>query len=119
MANKVERQPAVKRPAHPAADLPDRNSVVKPETPPAEPTAPSAAPTPPAPIARATPSGELPAAPSDKDEKFSAPVGTRVRPSTDARVGRALDNLPRSWSKQALYDAAANEFIDKYGLDPH
>lgn len=118
MANKVERQPAVKRPAHPAADLPDRDSVVKPETP-TEPLVSSAAPTTaPAPVARVTPPGELPPAPSDKEEKFSAPVGTRVRPSTDARVGRALDNLPRSWSKQALYDAAVNEFINKYGLDP-
>lgn len=111
--SKVDRQPAVKRPAHPAADLPSRDAAVTPT-----PTPPAATPPAPAtpPIAVASPPRDLPAA--DHAEKYSTPVATRVRPSTELRVGRALDNLPRSWSKQAFFDAALNEFMDRHNLDP-
>ncbi len=109
--SKVDRQPAVKRPAHPAADLPSRDSAVTPA--PAATSSPR--PTPPIPTSAAQPR-DLPNV--HHDEKFSTPVATRVRPTTEQRVNRSLDNLPRSWSKQAFFDAALNEFMDRHNLDP-
>lgn len=120
--SKVDRQPAIKR-QHPAADLPAREttspstSSVGGQT---APTAPSAPTTPVSPAAseRSAPTGASVPQPYDGPEKYSQVMNVRVRPTTEDRVHRVLDTLPRSWSKQALTDAALNEFIDKYGLDP-
>lgn len=127
--SKVDRQPAVKRPPqHPAADLPARDSVPASAATPATsgPTPsttgaaqePSSAP--PKPVKSITRRSVSDAGPTlyEGPEKYSQVMNVRVRPSTEDRVHRVLDNLPRSWSKQALTDAALNEFIERYDLDP-
>ncbi|CRK54605.1 conserved protein of unknown function [Rhodococcus sp. RD6.2] len=95
----VKREPAIRKPTHPAADLPERPSV----------TTEAPAPTPLAP-ARTQPAGE---------EKLSEQHNVRIRPSTKARLLRAVDKLryetgDRTISIASITDAAIIDYLDQH-----
>lgn len=97
----INRPPAIKR-AHPADDLPDK---------------PSPAPEPksvPAPVSYATPP------PADLAERLIEQHNVRIRPSTKARLSRAVDKLryetgDRTISAASLTDRAITEYLDRHG----
>lgn len=94
----TRREPALKRPQHPAADLPSK---------PAHSATAS-------PVVAAASNTETP-------ERFTEQHNVRIRPSTKARLSRGVDKLryetgDRSISAQSVTDAALNEWLDKHGV---
>lgn len=99
----VDRQPAIRKPAHPAAELPERPSVVS----------------------------ELPAKSVEataaviqhgvgSEEKMNEQHNVRIRQSTKARLLRAVDKLryetgDRSISIASITDAAIVDYLENRG----
>ncbi|MFJ2839993.1 hypothetical protein ACIO52_31925 [Nocardia sp. NPDC087230] len=101
----INRPPAIKR-AHPADALPEKPS------PTAEPTSvtPSAAPA----------SYPAPPPPAELAERLIEQHNVRIRPSTKARLSRAVDKLryetgDRTISAASLTDRAITEYLDRHG----
>jgi hypothetical protein len=107
----VNREPAIKR-RHPADDIPDKPSSV-PSTP-----APAPEPAKPAPLKPPSMTGPAPAVPLE--ERLIEQHNVRIRPSTKARLQRAVDKLryetgDRSISIASITDQALREFLDRNG----
>lgn len=101
----INRPPAIKR-AHPADGLPDKPS----------PTVEPAAVTPPA----AAVSYSAPPPPAELAERLIEQHNVRIRPSTKARLSRAVDKLryetgDRTISAASLTDRAITEYLDRHG----
>ena len=95
----IEREPAIRRPVHPAADLPER---------PIQSDLPS------------TPSSATAHLSPDADERLTEQHNVRLRPSTKARLLRAVDKLryetgDRTISIASVTDKAIVEFLDSQG----
>ncbi|WP_107749420.1 hypothetical protein [Dietzia psychralcaliphila] len=95
----IEREPAIRRAVHPAADLPERPSRTKP---PAIPTTPASA------------------AGGSAEERLTEQHNVRLRPSTKARLLRAVDKLryetgDRTISIASITDKAIVEYLDSQG----
>lgn len=98
----VKREPAIRRAAHPAAELPER-------------------PTP----AKATPTSAPPSGPNANQsaregERLTEQHNVRLRPSTKARLLRAVDKLryetgDRTISIASITDSAIVEYLDSQG----
>jgi hypothetical protein len=95
----VQREPAIRRATHPAADLPERPS-----------TAPKPADIAPAPLPQSVPAlrGE---------ERLTEQHNVRLRPSTKTRLLRAVDKLryetgDRTISIASITDSAIVEYLD-------
>ncbi|MFD3464697.1 hypothetical protein ACFWVM_33695 [Nocardia fluminea] len=104
----INRPPAIKR-AHPADDLPDKPS------PAPEPTSPATK------VPTAVP-GSYSAPVPDLSERLIEQHNVRIRPSTKARLGRAVDKLryetgDRNISIASLTDAAITELLDRLGIE--
>ncbi|QTJ70611.1 hypothetical protein HYG77_34520 (plasmid) [Rhodococcus sp. ZPP] len=119
----VQREPAIRRPAHPAADLPERPRVVKTPAPAADeqptqlPTESTIRPVADAPVAPVR--SPLPEA-APTVEKLSEQHNVRLRPSTKARLTRGVDKLryetgDRSITISSVTDAALVEYLTKNG----
>ena len=96
----IEREPAIRRAVHPAADLPERPSRTKPPTIPTPPTS--------------APGG------SAEEERLTEQHNVRLRPSTKARLLRAVDKLryetgDRTISIASITDKAIVEYLDSQG----
>ena len=96
----IKREPAIRRAAHPAADLPERPVRANP----------SITPEPPASTPRT----------SSGDERLTEQHNVRLRPSTKARLLRAVDKLryetgDRTISIASITDAAIVEYLDSQG----
>ncbi|PQP13134.1 hypothetical protein [Rhodococcus opacus] len=119
----VQREPAIRRPAHPAADLPERPRVVKTPAPAAD-EQPTQLPT----EATIRPVADAPVTPvmspapeaASTVEKLSEQHNVRLRPSTKARLTRGVDKLryetgDRSITISSVTDAALIEYLAKNG----
>lgn len=100
----INRPPAIKR-AHPADDLPDKPS----------PAAEPAAPVPP--VAAV---GYQAPPPAELAERLIEQHNVRIRPSTKARLSRAVDKLryetgDRTISAASITDRAITEYLDRHG----
>ncbi|OBA53586.1 hypothetical protein A5780_26460 [Nocardia sp. 852002-20019_SCH5090214] len=102
----IERKPAIGR-RHPADNLPDK-------------PAPDPAPAPPPPT-RETLEPAAPLPPQvPLDERLIEQHNVRIRPSTKARLKRAVDRMryetgDRSISEASLTDRSIREFLDRNG----
>lgn len=97
----VKREPAIRKPAHPAADLPERPSVATEASAPASPAS-------------------MRTQPVTSEEKLVEQHNVRIRPSTKARLLRAVDKLryetgDRTISIASITDAAIIDYLDKHG----
>ncbi|MGW5518696.1 hypothetical protein [Nocardia africana] len=104
----IERKPAISPRRHPADNLPD-----KPAADPAP--APSSAAESHPPMSASTPPPQVPL-----DERLIEQHNVRIRPSTKARLKRAVDKLryetgDRTISEASLTDRALLEFMDRNG----
>lgn len=102
--NAVNREPAIKR-RHPADDIPDKPAGPKPEL------EPQPAPKESAPLARSASAVPI-------DERLIEQHNVRIRPSTKARLKRAVDKLryetgDRNISEASLTDRALLEFMER------
>jgi len=93
----VNREPAIKRPSHPAAGLPERPTLV------------------PDPIDTPTPPVVVP-----EGERLTEQHNVRIRPTTKRRLGRAVDKLryesgDRSISIASITDEAINRYLSERG----
>lgn len=105
----INRPPAIKR-VHPADDLPDKPS------PAPEPTPPTAK------VPSAAVPGSYSAPAPDLSERLIEQHNVRIRPSTKARLGRAVDKLryetgDRAISIASLTDAAITELLDRLEIE--
>lgn len=96
----IEREPAIRRAVHPAADLPERPDRTS------------------SPVVH-TPSTSVPRA-STGDERLTEQHNVRLRPSTKARLLRAVDKLryetgDRTISIASITDKALVEYLDSQG----
>lgn len=96
----VDRQPAIRRPNHPAADLPTRTSVAATTTPP--------------------PVGTAPSDIGGGEERLTETHNVRIKPSTKKRLSSAVDKLryetgDRSISISSLTDLAIDEYLQRHG----
>lgn len=96
----VQREPAIRRAAHPAADLPER---------------PTPANSPTASVPLPTPKIDQPAARGE--ERLTEQHNVRLRPSTKARLLRAVDKLryetgDRTISIASITDSAIVEYLE-------
>ncbi|CAG7633146.1 hypothetical protein SIM91_44255 [Rhodococcus opacus] len=120
----VQREPAIRRPAHPAADLPERPRVVKDPTRSAVDEQPTQLPT----ESTIRPVADVPVTPvlspapeaASPVEKLSEQHNVRLRPSTKARLTRGVDKLryetgDRSITISSVTDAALIEYLTKNG----
>lgn len=95
----VQREPAIRRAAHPAADLPERPAATRPT---------DAAPLP-------APQANQPAVRGE--ERLTEQHNVRLRPSTKARLLRAVDKLryetgDRTISIASITDGAIVEYLE-------
>lgn len=92
----IEREPAIRRATHPAADLPER------------------------PARANLPNTPTPSKASSGDERLTEQHNVRLRPSTKARLLRAVDKLryetgDRAISIASITDKAIVEYLDSNG----
>lgn len=98
----VKREPVIRRPAHPAAGLPERPT-----------SFPTAADPQPAAAAVPQPAPQ----PRSGEERLTEQHNVRLRPSTKARLLRGVDKLryetgDRSISIASITDEAINEYLE-------
>lgn len=92
----VNREPAIARPRHPAADLPQREAPA------------------PAPVATGLKHG------GGEAESLTATHNVRIKPSTQLRIRAGVDKLryetgDRSISIAGVTDQAITEYLDRHG----
>lgn len=106
----VNREPAISRPRHPAADLPERPATTT--RPPSATTVPPQAPQ--APLSSRAIAGD------EGEERLTAQHNVRIRPTTLNRLKRAVDKLryetgDRTISQASITDDAIDQYLRSRG----